>query len=121
MLLSSLVSPVFRQSWTEALEKTLSPRDLVDEGVEVAHLLPATRYVVRVTAGNHLGRSSPSEELVFATGIEKPSVPPREVSLEAQGSREVRVRWKPPLVEYAQGHVLGFYVGYAPKEEFRGR
>ncbi|XP_050715582.1 cell adhesion molecule Dscam2-like isoform X3 [Eriocheir sinensis] len=106
----------FRRSlegWDKAREVTVQASG-VAAGVEVSPLLPATDYVVRVVATNHLGRSPPSEDLQLTTSAEKPSAPPRDLRAEAMGPREVRVSWRPPPPDRAHGAILGYYLGYTP-------
>nr|XP_045594049.1 Down syndrome cell adhesion molecule-like protein Dscam2 isoform X1 [Procambarus clarkii] len=106
----------FRRSlegWGEAREVTVKATG-ISTGVEVSPLTPATDYVVRVVAVNHLGRSPPSEDLRLTTSAEKPGAPPRDLRAEATGSREVRVSWRPPPPDRVHGTILGYYLGYAP-------
>lgn len=106
----------FRRSlegWGEAREVSVKAPG-ISAGVEVSPLLPATDYVVRVVAVNHLGRSPPSEDLRLTTSAEKPGAPPRDLRAEATGPREVRVSWRPPPQDRAHGTILGYYLGYVP-------
>ncbi|XP_071519102.1 LOW QUALITY PROTEIN: cell adhesion molecule Dscam2-like [Panulirus ornatus] len=106
----------FRRSlegWGEAREVSVKAGG-ISAGVEVSPLMPATDYVVRVVAVNHLGRSPPSEDLRLTTSAEKPGAPPRDLRAEATGPREVRVSWRPPPQDRAHGTILGYYLGYAP-------
>ncbi|XP_037802685.1 Down syndrome cell adhesion molecule-like protein Dscam2 [Penaeus monodon] len=101
------------EGWGEAREVSVSGES-VSAGVEVSPLLPATDYVVRLVAVNHLGRSPPSEDLRLTTSAEKPGAPPRDLRAEATGPREVRVSWRPPPRDRAYGIILGYYLGYTP-------
>nr|XP_027217172.1 Down syndrome cell adhesion molecule-like protein Dscam2 [Penaeus vannamei] len=101
------------EGWGEAREVSVSGES-VSAGVEVSPLLPATDYVVRLVAVNHLGRSPPSEDLRLTTSAEKPGAPPRDLRAEATGPREVRVSWRPPPRDRAYGVILGYYLGYTP-------
>ncbi|KAK4309497.1 hypothetical protein Pmani_018883 [Petrolisthes manimaculis] len=106
----------FRRSlegWGEARELSVAAAGLTS-GVEVSPLFPATDYVVRVVAVNHLGRSPPSEDLRLTTSAEKPGAPPRDLRAEAVGAREVRVSWRPPPQDRAHGLIQGYYLGYTP-------
>ena len=80
--------------------------------MQISQLLPATEYIVRVIAVNHLGRSPTSEQLRVFTAPEKPGAAPREVMAEAVGPREVKVTWRPPPREKSYGQVLGYYLGF---------
>ncbi|XP_042868394.1 Down syndrome cell adhesion molecule-like protein Dscam2 [Penaeus japonicus] len=101
------------EGWGEAREVSVSG-ETVSAGVEVSPLLPATDYVVRLVAVNHLGRSPPSEDLRLTTSAEKPGAPPRDLRAEATGPREIRVSWRPPPRDRAYGLILGYYLGYTP-------
>ncbi|XP_068242209.1 cell adhesion molecule Dscam2-like [Palaemon carinicauda] len=106
--------------WGEAREITVQAGS-VSSGIEVSPLMPATEYVVRVVAVNHLGRSPPSEDLRLITSAEKPGAPPRDLRVEATGARQVRVTWRPPSRESAHGTIIGYYLGYAPVNRQAGR
>ncbi|XP_066979346.1 cell adhesion molecule Dscam2-like isoform X3 [Macrobrachium rosenbergii] len=108
------------EGWGEAREITVQASS-VTSGVEVSPLMPATEYVVRVVAVNHLGRSPPSEDLRLMTSAEKPGAPPRDLRVEATGARQVRVSWRPPPRESAHGTIIGYYLGYAPVSRQAGR
>lgn len=101
------------EGWGEAREVSVAAAGLTS-GVEVSPLFPATDYVVRVVAVNHLGRSPPSEDLRLTTSAEKPGAPPRDLRAEAVGAREVRVSWRPPPPDRAHGIIQGYYLGYTP-------
>ncbi|KAK7068344.1 hypothetical protein SK128_025459 [Halocaridina rubra] len=103
------------KGWGESREISIQADVIATRGgIEISPLNPATAYVVRVFAINHLGRSPASEALRFTTSPEKPGAAPMEVRAEAVGPTEVKVSWRPPPERLAHGNILGFYLGYAP-------
>lgn len=87
----------------------------VDSGqnsVKMSDLQPATSYHARVIAVNRVGRSHPSNTINFTTTEAEPSGPPSEIKILATGSQSLRVTWKPPSKELANGKIIGYYVGY---------
>lgn len=77
----------------------------------LASLQPATTYIIRVMAENQLGLGEPSDELQVRTTEEPPSVAPRDVVVDARGSRQLLITWTPPPADTWNGQLLGHYVG----------
>ena len=101
-------------SWNVTFASTVvKGLTLYKSALQISQLLPATEYLVRIIAINHLGRSPPSEILRVTTSAEKPGEAPREVLAEAVGPKEVKVAWRPPSKDKSYGKILGYYLGYA--------
>ncbi|XP_067002094.2 cell adhesion molecule Dscam1 [Anabrus simplex] len=75
-------------------------------------LKPATSYKLRLVAVNEVGAGVPSEPTLALTLQEAPSGPPIDISTEATSPESLLVRWKPPLLSYSNGEILGYQVGY---------
>ncbi|XP_069681715.1 cell adhesion molecule Dscam1-like isoform X3 [Periplaneta americana] len=75
-------------------------------------LRPATSYRLRLLAVNEVGAGPPSEATLALTLQEAPSGPPIDVTVEATSPESLVVKWKPPLVSYSNGEILGYQVGY---------
>ncbi|CAL4164971.1 unnamed protein product, partial [Meganyctiphanes norvegica] len=73
--------------------------------VELSSLSPATQYLLRVQASNHLGASPPSEPLQVSTAGEPPGGPPTAVVGEALTSHSFRVSWDLPLPQQRHGTI----------------
>lgn len=81
----------------------------------IANLMPALTYEASVIAENQVGRSEPSENVLINTGEDEPSAAPSDVSVEARGPSTIRVAWKAPPSESWNGKLLGFYIGFRPR------
>lgn len=81
----------------------------------VPNLIPSVTYEASVIAENQVGRSEPSENVVFNTSEDVPTAAPSDVSVEARGPSTIRVGWKVPPSETWNGKLQGFYVGYRPR------
>lgn len=75
-------------------------------------LRPASKYRVQIFAENNIGISQPSEQIVFTTGNEEPSSPPKDCHLEEVGATYARISWRPPSNRDWNGELSGFYIGY---------
>lgn len=82
----------------------------------LVNLLPSLTYEVSVIAHNQVGQSEPSESISVTTSEEEPSAPPSDLLVEPKGSSTLRVAWKIPPIESLNGKLLGFYVGYRPRQ-----
>ncbi|CAG2062105.1 unnamed protein product [Timema podura] len=75
-------------------------------------LRPATSYTIRLLAVNDVGAGPPSESTMAVTLQEAPSGPPTDVMAEPTSSESILIRWKPPLVSYSHGEILGYQVAF---------
>nr|CAD7572862.1 unnamed protein product [Timema californicum] len=75
-------------------------------------LRPATSYTIRLLAVNDVGAGPPSESTMAVTLQEAPSGPPTDVVAEPTSSESILIRWKPPLVSYSHGEILGYQVAF---------
>ncbi|XP_077487056.1 cell adhesion molecule Dscam1-like isoform X8 [Amblyomma americanum] len=82
----------------------------------VRDLLPGTAYVLNLVAENVIGRGEPSRTVVFHTGEEEPEAPPVDILVEMKGPSTVYISWKAPPREHWNGHLLGYYIGYRPRD-----
>ncbi|XP_074598354.1 cell adhesion molecule Dscam1-like [Brevipalpus obovatus] len=79
---------------------------------EVRSLRPAQTYSFRLIAENRIGRSEPGKSVEVVTEEEAPEGPPLKVQVTSVTSRSVKVTWKPPLKEFLNGALKGYYIGY---------
>lgn len=89
--------------------------DGLQNSAYLVNLMPSLTYEVSVIAHNQVGQSEPSESIIINTSEEEPSAPPSDVVVEPKGSTTLRVTWKIPPLETLNGKLLGFYVGYRPR------
>ncbi|XP_075552703.1 cell adhesion molecule Dscam1-like isoform X4 [Dermacentor variabilis] len=82
----------------------------------VRELLPGTAYVLNLVAENAIGRGEPSRTVVFHTGEEEPEAAPVDILVEMKGPSTVHISWKAPPREHWNGHLLGYYIGYRPRD-----
>ncbi|XP_075751458.1 cell adhesion molecule Dscam1 isoform X5 [Rhipicephalus microplus] len=82
----------------------------------VRDLLPGTAYVLNLVAENAIGRGEPSRTVVFHTGEEEPEAAPVDILVEMKGPSTVYISWKAPPREHWNGHLLGYYIGYRPRD-----
>ncbi|XP_049273057.1 Down syndrome cell adhesion molecule-like protein 1 homolog isoform X4 [Rhipicephalus sanguineus] len=82
----------------------------------VRNLLPGTAYVLNLVAENAIGRGEPSRTVVFHTGEEEPEAAPVDILVEMKGPSTVYISWKAPPREHWNGHLLGYYIGYRPRD-----
>ncbi|XP_050026142.3 cell adhesion molecule Dscam1-like isoform X2 [Dermacentor andersoni] len=82
----------------------------------VRELLPGTAYVLNLVAENAIGRGEPSRTVVFHTGEEEPEAAPVDILVEMKGPSTVYISWKAPPREHWNGHLLGYYIGYRPRD-----
>nr|CAD7393491.1 unnamed protein product [Timema cristinae] len=68
-------------------------------------LRPATSYTIRLLAVNDVGAGPPSESTMAVTLQE-------DVVAEPTSSESILIRWKPPLVSYSHGEILGYQVAF---------
>uniref|UniRef100_A0A336M1C8 CSON009678 protein n=1 Tax=Culicoides sonorensis TaxID=179676 RepID=A0A336M1C8_CULSO len=80
--------------------------------VNIEDLKPATRYAFRVVAEGPAGRSTPSQELVIRTEMQRPAGPPLNINARPISSTEIQVTWLPPLAELRHGDIQGYNVGF---------
>jgi hypothetical protein len=85
--------------------------------IHIGSLKPATSYHFRLFAENNLGTSISSDILHVQTDSEVPSGPPKNVQLEALGSTQLLVTWRPPDREHWNGEILGYAIGYHKTDE----
>lgn len=78
----------------------------------IENLKPATKYVFRVIAEGPTGRSLPSSELNVKTEPQRPNAPPINLSARPISSTEILVTWSPPLLEFRNGEIQGYNIGY---------
>ncbi|GLH10491.1 Protein sidekick [Gryllus bimaculatus] len=78
----------------------------------IGALKPASSYTLRLLAVNEVGAGAPSEGTDVLTLQEAPSGPPIDITVEATTPEVLIVRWKPPLLSYSNGDILGYQVGY---------
>ena len=81
----------------------------------ITNLMPALTYEASVIAENQVGRSEPSENVAISTGEDEPTAAPSDVTVEARGPSTIRVAWKVPPSETWNGKLLGFYIGFKPR------
>lgn len=81
----------------------------------VTNLLPSVTYEASVIAENQVGRSEPSENVVVSTSEDEPTAAPSDVSVEPRGPTTIKVAWKVPPAESWNGKLLGFYIGFRPR------
>lgn len=93
--------------------------ELTVDGLQTSALItglqPAVSYELSVVARNSVGQSEPSLLANFTTTEEEPSAPPTDVQIEAKGGSALRVAWKAPPLETWNGQLIGYYVGYRPR------
>ncbi|CAG0880725.1 unnamed protein product [Cyprideis torosa] len=87
--------------------------------VRVIGLSPATSYKIQVQAENQIGRGDVSPPVRVTTEEEGklPSGPPLSVEAEAVSSTSIRVHWMPPQREFWNGVLLGYYIGFLPRND----
>lgn len=78
----------------------------------IDNLKPATKYTFRVFAEGPTGRSMPSQELAIKTEPQRPNAPPMNLSARPLSSSEIIVNWSPPPIEFRNGEIQGYNVGY---------
>lgn len=67
-----------------------------------------TDYTFWVSAFNDMGEGALSEEVSARTYSDVPADPPQNVTLEADSSRSIIVRWEPPPRESQNGVITGY-------------
>lgn len=75
-------------------------------------LKPVTQYQVRVYAQNALGKSEPSEQIVFRTDEELPAGAPLTIKGTPISSSIIKLTWKPPKKELQNGLITGYYISW---------
>ncbi|XP_052738072.1 cell adhesion molecule Dscam2-like [Bicyclus anynana] len=78
-------------------------------------LRPAAAYALRVLAANRVGRSPPSDALLFTTLEEAPAAAPRDVRARVVAPEELLVSWAPPAGDWG-GELLGYAVAWREVE-----
>lgn len=81
----------------------------------ITNLLPSVTYEASVIAENRVGRSESSENIAITTSEDEPSSAPSDVSVEPRGPSTIKVAWKVPPSETWNGKLLGFYIGFRPR------
>nr|XP_023693958.1 neogenin-like isoform X4 [Paramormyrops kingsleyae] len=69
-------------------------------------------YSFRVVAYNKHGPGVSTEDVAVKTLSDVPSAPPQNLTLEAQNSKSVMVRWQPPPPDTQNGKLIGYKVRY---------
>lgn len=85
--------------------------------IHIGSLKPATSYHFRLFAENNLGTSISSDILHVQTDSEVPSGPPKNCQLEALGSTQLLITWRPPDREHWNGEILGYAIGFQKTDE----
>lgn len=119
--ITSYIVQYWRKNSNEAGQSTQNHRrqEFTVSGTQtsalITNLMPALTYEASVIAENQVGRSEPSENIQLSTGEDDPTAAPSDVSVEARGPSTLRVAWKVPPSETWNGKLLGFYVGFRPR------
>lgn len=92
--------------------KYLEVSDPPQYSAMIDNLKPATKYVFRVFAEGPTGRSMPSQELSVKTEPQRPNAPPMNLSARPLSSSEIIVNWSPPPIEFRNGEIQGYNIGY---------
>ncbi|BES95191.1 Neogenin C-terminus [Nesidiocoris tenuis] len=79
-----------------------------------------TEYFIWVTAYNHNGAGSNSEQITVRTLSDVPSEPPTNVTVDAVSSTSVIVKWEPPPPEGCNGAITGYKLRYRMRDK-KGR
>jgi len=82
--------------------------------LQISNLEVFTEYAVVVQAFNKIGQGPLSDEVLMHTAEGAPTRSPQEVQLVTLSSQQIKVTWKPPPAESANGVIKGYKVIYGP-------
>ena len=74
-----------------------------------------TEYSFWISAFNSNGEGAFSAEISATTMSDIPADPPQNVTLEADSSKSLIVRWEPPPKESQNGIITGYKIRWRPK------
>ncbi|ESO89015.1 hypothetical protein LOTGIDRAFT_106770, partial [Lottia gigantea] len=80
--------------------------------VLLPNLVKKVYYEVRVLARNNVGRGPPSKPATIFVGEAAPTASPRQVTMEATSSSEIKLSWQPPPEDTQNGGLSGYKVEY---------
>nr|XP_027204712.1 Down syndrome cell adhesion molecule-like protein 1 homolog [Dermatophagoides pteronyssinus] len=85
----------------------------IETSVDIRSLQPMSTYEFRVQAENQLGLGPfQLTPLKIMTKEEAPSGPPLNIRVFPISAHTLQISFQPPRLEYQNGKILGYYVGY---------
>ncbi|XP_063605618.1 titin-like isoform X1 [Penaeus indicus] len=82
--------------------------------INVTSLLPYTRYIFSIASQSELGMSRWSKSLILETSQDKPSGPPRNVTVVDKGQQWIYLAWNPPRPEERNGVIVTYKIKSEP-------